>query len=221
MSHHGNQKFSSAPVIHAMASTISSCLPNLKLLYPFSSLVNFDRFCEVNPNSPPIDARSSNGSSASCRPPASSLKLNPVYVDSPLPSGECLPRHLVTPKGRRLSIGPSSADRNRASEFWNYYDMWVNCSLSCVILPLFPWLSPLPIFMWILGLNEFFVVKIHLKQGLRSNQELRTALEGCIASWDGRVALNYSFHEGKCWQSSCKCEFVSLLSWESISIEWC
>ena len=142
MSHHGNQKFSSAPVIHAMASTMSSCLPNLKLLYPFSSLVNFDRFCEVNPNSPPIDARSSNDSSASCRPPASSLKLNPVYVDSPLPSGECLPRHLVTPKGRRLSIGPSSADRNRASEFWNYYDMWVNCSLLCNSSPL-PLIEPI------------------------------------------------------------------------------
>ncbi|VDK36694.1 unnamed protein product [Taenia asiatica] len=119
ISQHSTQKLSKTPVVRAMSSTISYCLPHLKYLFPFSTLVNpnhsNDQFTS------PIDATSTEENSTN------EVHLECVELDSthasPAPSTGPLLRRFVTPKGRRLSVQPSTTDKNQASEFWNYYNV--------------------------------------------------------------------------------------------------
>ena len=115
-----NHKFSSAtssPLIRALVTTMLSCLPSLKYLRPFSRLVVADpqpsqwRCGDANSNNKPET------------PVAARVKLDAVNANT---SGGRLPRQLATPRGPRLGVQPpTTVDRNRASEFWNYFDMRV------------------------------------------------------------------------------------------------
>ncbi|KAH9279030.1 hypothetical protein ECG_08602 [Echinococcus granulosus] len=119
MSQHSTQKLSKTPVVRALSSTISYCLPNLQYHFPFSTLVNPNHFDD--PVTSCTDANSTEENSNN------QVHVECVEVDSahvsPTSSTRRFPRQFVTPKGRCLSIQPSTVDRNRASEFWNYYDM--------------------------------------------------------------------------------------------------
>lgn len=119
MSQHSTQKLSKTPVVRALSSTISSCLPHLQYLFPFSTLVNPGHFndqltCSIDANS--TEENSNNEVRFEC------MESDSTHA-SPAPSTERLPKRFATPKGRRLSVQPSTVDRNRASEFWNYYDV--------------------------------------------------------------------------------------------------
>ncbi|KAL5971884.1 Protein ELYS [Taenia solium] len=119
MSQHSTQKLSKTPVVRAMSSTISYCLPHLKYLFPFSALVNLNHSNDQFTS--PIDANSTEENLTN------EVQLECVEFDSthvsPAPSTGPLLRRFVTPKGHRLSVQPSTTDKNQASEFWNYYNV--------------------------------------------------------------------------------------------------
>ncbi|VDM20623.1 unnamed protein product [Hydatigera taeniaeformis] len=119
MSRHSTHKLSRTPVVCALSSTINHCLPHLQYLLPFSTLIN-----PIHSNEQGTSSTDANSTEENVN---NEVHLECVEMDSthasPASSTGQLPRRFATPKGRRLSIQPSTADRNQASEFWNYYDV--------------------------------------------------------------------------------------------------
>ncbi|KAM7539267.1 hypothetical protein Aperf_G00000050824 [Anoplocephala perfoliata] len=115
----GGRKLSMDPIVRSLIFTMSSCLPQLKFLSPFSLLIPELREASL-PARLSADSVASSASGLD-----DSKRCRTLYVEREDGNTESyLAKQFATPKCDRLpSVQPSTEDRRRAAEFWNEFDL--------------------------------------------------------------------------------------------------